>query len=236
MKRLFLSLLIVAAFVCAHASRGQALEVPFLAGRVNDTARMLSPQTVAELEAALKAHEDSTSNQVVVLTVSSLEGEALEDYSMKVAETWKIGQKGRDNGVILLVARDDRKVRIEVGGGLEGALPDITCGQIIRHEIVPRFRDGDYDVGVRNGTLAILSAIGGTYAPRAGSSRPGRTSQVVPLLLFMGVIGLFAALKRFRTGSRSRGGWWIGTGSSGGGSSFSGGGGSFSGGGASGSW
>ncbi len=148
--------------VCSPAL-AQSLQVPYLAGRVNDTAGLLSQATIEELEAALKAHEDSTSNQVVVLTLPGLQGEALEDYSMRVVETWKIGQANSDNGVLLLIVRDERKMRIEVGSGLEGDLPDITCGRIIRHEITPRFRDGDYDGGVRAGVRGILAAIAGAY-------------------------------------------------------------------------
>jgi uncharacterized protein len=138
-------------------------EIPYLSGRVNDYAGLLSPQTAARLATWLKDHEDSTSNQVVILTVTSLEGEPLEEYSMRVAEAWKLGQKGKDNGVLLCVSRDDRKVRIEVGRGLEGDLPDITCGKIIRREIIPRFKEGDFDAGVSNGVGAILLAIRGSY-------------------------------------------------------------------------
>ena len=112
---------------------------------------------------------------------------------MKVAETWKVGQKGKSNGVILLVARDDRKVRIEVGGGLEGELPDITCGRIIRYEIVPHFRDGDYDAGVRAGTIAVLSAIRGSYTPSSGISvpRPDLRSRILFFGIFLVVVGVF---------------------------------------------
>lgn len=151
-------LLLVTAF-CASV----ATEVPFLAGHVNDNANLLAPGTTAALEAMLKAHEDSTSNQVVVLTVTSLEGEEIEPYAIRVAETWKLGRKEKDNGALLLVAKDERKVRIEVGSGLEGDLTDLTCGRIIRNEIVSRFKEGDYDGGVRAGVESILAAIRGSY-------------------------------------------------------------------------
>lgn len=193
MRRLLFFLLGTLALVAALPPDVRALDVPFLSGRVNDTAGMLAPQTVAELESLLKAHEDSTSNQVVALIVPSLQGESLEDYAMKVAETWKVGQKGKSNGVILLVARDDRKVRIEVGGGLEGELPDITCGRIIRHEIVPHFREGDYDAGVRAGTIAVLSAIRGAYTPSSGVSTTGPRlkSRGIFFGIFLVVVGVF---------------------------------------------
>ena len=113
---------------------------------------MLSPATVESLNAALYRHEQETSNQVVVHTIPSLGGEAIETYSIRLATELKAGQKGKDNGVLLLVARDDRKVRIEVGYGLEGALPDVLCARIIRDEIVPRFKQGDMDGGRRGGS------------------------------------------------------------------------------------
>ncbi len=190
-------------FCSALAVKAQSLEVPFLAGRVNDTANMLSSQTINALEALLKAHEDSTSNQVVVLTIPSLQGEPLEEYSIKVVDTWKLGRKDKDNGVLLLIARDDRKVRIEVGDGLEGDLPDITCGQIIRREIVPRFRNSDYDGGVRAGVNAILDAINGSY------KGDDNTAAASPDFLFFGifliVVGLFTTIAVFLQGAIS----WI---------------------------
>ena len=174
----------------------RATEVPFLTGRVNDEAGILSPETTGHLNALLRAHEDSTSNQVVVLTVPSLEGEGVESFSMRVADSWKIGQKGRDNGVLLLVSRDDRNVRIEVGQGLEGSLPDITCGMIIRHEIIPRFKQGDYDAGVTAGVLAILDAIGGSYV--ASDSEQLGTDDLFGRLMgggiFLVVVGLFTVI------------------------------------------
>ena len=146
-----------------------ALDVPPLTGRVVDLADVLSLSTEAALTARLTAHEDSTSNQVVVLTIPSLEGEILEAYATRVFRTWGLGQADRDNGVLLLVAVGDREVRVEVGYGLEGDLTDATAGSIIRHEIVPRFRDGDFDAGVLAGTEAILQAIDGAYEPPTGA-------------------------------------------------------------------
>ena len=197
MIRYFIGLIV--AFLIAPTSR--AAEVPFLAGRVNDVAGILSNSTHAELESLLKAHEDSTSNQVAVLIIPSLEGESLEEFSIRVAETWKLGQKGKDNGVLLLVAKNDRKVRIEVGRGLEGDLTDQICGMIIRHEILPRFRDGDFDAGVRAGVLAILEAIKGSYKPEAGNGELGDTGgKIIAFLLFLVVVGIFTALALFSTG------------------------------------
>ena len=115
------------------------------------------------MEQELRDFEDQTSNQLVVVTFSSLEGEALEDFSIHLAEAWKIGQKGKDNGVILLIFKDDRKVRIEVGYGLEGALTDATSQLIIENEIKPRFREGKFDEGVEAAVQAIMAATKGEY-------------------------------------------------------------------------
>lgn len=196
-------LVILATAVSPHAS---GADVPFLSGRINDNAGILSEQTELELESLLKAHEDSTSNQVVVLTIAGLGGEVLEEFSVRVAETWNLGQRGKDNGVLLLVARDDRAVRIEVGRGLEGDLPDITCGTIIRKEIIPRFRDGDYDGGVRAGVSAILSAIHGSYVPTeddTGGSQGDLLPRIFAFLLFLVVVGLFTIIGVLTSGCQS---------------------------------
>jgi uncharacterized protein len=199
--RLVLRLTVLLVALTVHAT-----EVPYLAGRVNDVAGILSNSTHAELESLLKTHEDSTSNQVAVLIIPGLEGESLEEFSIKVAETWKLGQKGKDNGVLLLVARDDRKVRIEVGRGLEGDLTDQTSGMIIRHEIVPRFRDGDYDAGVRAGVIAILSAIKGSYAPEADEGLGEMGGRIVAFLIFIVVVGLFTIIALVSKGFAS---WFL---------------------------
>jgi uncharacterized protein len=160
--------------LCAGIAPGRATEIPYLAGHVNDNAGILSSTTATALESALKAHEDSTSDQVVVLTVMSLEGEDIETFSIHVVDTWKLGKKGKDNGVLLLVSKDDHKVRIEVGRGLEGNLTDLTCGRIIRNDIVPRFKEGDYDTGVRVGVTSIIAAIRGAYTADNDGGEPAR--------------------------------------------------------------
>lgn len=201
-----LSALIVIA--CAVVPLYAETEVPFLAGRVNDSAGILSFETIQRLEKVLKAHEDSTSNQVVVLTIPSLEGEPLESYSIRVVDTWKLGQKGKDNGVLILVVRDDRKVRIEVGRGLEGDLPDITCGTIIRREIIPHFKQGDYDAGVTSGVEATISAIRGSYIAQ-DQDAPESAGLGVKLLasgMFLLVVGIFTLIALFSRGSQ---GWFL---------------------------
>ncbi len=195
-------------FIFTLSSLAQTLEAPYLSGHVNDYAHMLSQSMVAELEATLKTHEDSTSNQVAVLIIPSLEGAVLEEYSIKVVETWKLGRADKDNGALLLIARDDRKVRIEVGNGLEGDLPDITCGRIIRNEIVPRFKDGDYEAGVRDGVHAILAAIQGSYvAPEEeDSSQPDWVFKLIFFGIFMLVVGVFTVISIVTGGGA---GWFL---------------------------
>lgn len=187
--RLSVGLLLFAALV--HPSLGQ--EVPFLGGRVNDTAEMLSFGTINELEMLLQEHENSTSNQVVVLTIPKLEDLTLEEFSIKVVETWKLGQADKDNGVLLLIARDDRKLRIEVGDGLEGALTDAISGSIIRNEITPKFREGDFDGGVKAGIDAILAAISGQYQASQEGERGAADliGVVLGMMIFTIVVGLF---------------------------------------------
>lgn len=130
---------------------------------VNDYAGLLSGETKQKLEKQLYEFEQATSNQVVVAVFSSLDGWVLEDFSIKLAEKWKIGSKENDNGVILSIFKEDRAVRIEVGYGLEGALPDATARMIIQNEIVPSFRAGNFDEGVTQAVAAILSATRGEY-------------------------------------------------------------------------
>jgi uncharacterized protein len=163
--------LIVLSVLLLSPSHASALDVPPLTGRVVDLARVLPGSESAQLSDQLKAHEEKTGNQVAVLILPSLEGEPLEEYSHRVATTWKLGQKGTDNGVLLLVALRERKLRIEVGYGLEGMLTDLRSSRIIRHEIVPRFKGGDIPAGVRAGTEAILRTIEGTHQASEDADR-----------------------------------------------------------------
>lgn len=138
-----------------------ATDVPFLTGRVVDNAEILKPATIASLTAQLKAHEDKTGNQVAILTTHSLQGESIEEYANDVFHAWKLGQKGKDNGVLLVVSPDEHKMRIEVGFGLEGTLPDVTASRIIRNVMTPPFKDGDYDKGITDGASAIVAQLEG---------------------------------------------------------------------------
>lgn len=172
-----------------------ALDVPPLKARVNDNAGLLSTGTRTLLEEQLGQLEQEDSTQVVVLTIPSLKGENLESFSLKVAETWGIGQKEADNGALLLVAVNDRKVRIEVGYGLEGVLTDLASGRIIRNIIVPQFKQGKFDAGVINGVAAIIGTVKGEYDAESfkkdTESEPGGW-------LVAGMFGLFAIGSVFR--------------------------------------
>ena len=130
---------------------------------VNDYANLLSPEAKKEIENTLSVFEKQTSNQITVAIFESLEDESLEDFSIRLASKWKIGTKEKDNGVILLIFKKEHEVRIEVGYGLEGVLPDAICDQIIRHEVVPSFKKGDFDTGVSNAISAIISTTKGEY-------------------------------------------------------------------------
>jgi uncharacterized protein len=159
--------LLVAVAIGGAASPAAALDVPPLTGRIVDAAHLLPTDLAVSLSAELAAHEARTGNQVALLTLPSLEGEPLEEFSHRVATTWKLGQKGTDNGVLVLVVPGDRKVRIEVGYGLEGTLTDAKSSRIIREEMAPRFRDGDFAGGIAAGLRAVLGTIEGTYTPPA---------------------------------------------------------------------
>ncbi|MBN1446532.1 MAG: TPM domain-containing protein [Bacteroidetes bacterium] len=192
MKR-YLPLLILLLLLAGAIAR--ALDVPYLSGHVNDTAHMLSADAVTELEQRLTAYEDSTTNQIVLLTISSLDGEALEDYALRVAETWKLGQKGVDNGVLLLIARDDRKMRIEVGYGLEATVTDAMSSYIINDIITPLFRQGEFEAGIREGLNALMQAADGTLSPDdvSGSGDSGM-EMLVFSLFWLGIVGLFTVI------------------------------------------
>jgi len=138
-----------------------AAEVPYLTGRVVDNAEIMQPSTRNRLTAALKAHEENTTNQIAVLTVPTIQGESIEEYAAKVFENWKLGQKGKDNGVLIVVVPQDRKMRIEVGYGLEGTLTDVASSRIIRDVMTPQFKAGDYDKGIEDGVSAVIAQLEG---------------------------------------------------------------------------
>jgi uncharacterized protein len=195
MRRLAISL----ALFLIQGFSALALEVPKLQGRITDLAGILTPDQVATLDSRLQQLENTDSTQVAVLTIPSLEGESLEAYTMQVVDAWKLGKKERDNGVLLFIAKNDRKVRIEVGYGLEQGLTDATSSQIIRNEITPAFRAGNFYGGIDAGISGIIQAIRGVYqAPpseyrQSGSKRGGFFNLLIiflfPLLWILSVTG-----------------------------------------------
>jgi uncharacterized protein len=188
-----------------------ALEVPYLSGRVNDLAGLLNDAAEQRLEQKLAEIERSTGAQVVVLTLPSLEGENLEEYSHRVASTWQLGQKGQDNGVLFLIARDDRKMRLEVGYGLEAVLPDLASRRILDHVVRPRFRAGDFAGGIEAGVEAIAKSLKGeSLPPQALANQPHEEIPwwLKPILgvVFLAVIGIFSLIALLGSGCQS---WFL---------------------------
>lgn len=223
-------------------SPSAALDIPRAAGYVNDTAGLLSQGTKLKLEQFLREFEKSDSTQIVVLTIPTLESAALENFSLRVLESWGIGQKSKDNGALLLVAKAERKIRIEVGYGLEGRLTDLLAGRIIDNEISPRFKQGDFDGGIVSGVVGMAEAVRGEYTGTGRTNSKKKKSSpfgfILPLLLFGGpfLSRLGGRRRGHRRGGFYVGGPFIGGGGFGGGGGFSGGGGGGGGGGASGGW
>lgn len=170
-----------------------ALEAPQLTGRINDQAGMLSPETKQRLEQRLAAFERETSNQVAVLTVPSLEGDDIDQFSIRVADAWKLGQKGKDNGVLLILAKAERKVRIEVGMGLQGVLPDITAGKIIRETMRPHLKSGNFDQGISVAVDSIIDATKGEFKG-TGHSPQKHAKKTSPSFLTLFLLAAVAAV------------------------------------------
>jgi Beta-propeller domains of methanol dehydrogenase type len=227
------------------------IKLPELKQRVNDFTNTLGFQEWQEVDRLLKSYEDTTSTQVVVLMVNTLDGESIEEYANKTFALNKIGQAKKDNGVLLVIAKQDHKVRIEVGYGLEGVLTDAVCSQIIRQEILPHFKADNYFGGIVTGVDAIIRTTKGEYqADSRGKKAPAVSMGLVFLVLMFGIFVLLPMLASRRRsvigsgGHRYYSGWGYGGGSFGGfgggggfsGGGFSGGGGMSGGGGASGSW
>src|SRR5918996_922498 len=163
----FLPLLLLAIAVVQAAEP----EFPPLTGRVVDRAGLLSERDEGELEGALARFETETTNQIVVVTLPSLQGLPIEEYGYQLGRHWGIGQAGKDNGALLIVAPEEREVRIEVGYGLEGELTDAQSRTIIETSILPHFRQGDFGAGIKAGVAAMIETLGGTYDPALPSIR-----------------------------------------------------------------
>lgn len=230
---LFFSMLVVAA----TAQRSIA---PHGAVWVHDEAAILSASAKAQLEAILQAHRDSTSNQIAILIVPSLEGEDIDGYAVRVFKEWKLGQEKKDNGVLFLVAMEERQMRIEVGYGLEGVLTDAMSSRINRNEVAPYFRQGNYEAGIQAATMAIIKVIAGEYVNDEPTVQKRKKKSPWGTIIFFIIMLIFMSRKN-KGGGSGMGGYWTaamlgsmlgGSGRSSG--SWGGGGGDFGGGGFSG--
>ncbi|EXF44867.1 membrane protein [Pseudomonas sp. BAY1663] len=237
--------------LCAGGTVAQEAALPALSGRVVDRAELLDAQTEARLTRLFAAHEQATGEQVVVVTVPDLQGRSIEEFGVTLGRAWGIGQAGEDNGALLIVARDDRKVRIEVGYGLEDRLTDAQSSVIINRIIVPAFQRGDFAAGISEGASAMITVLGGDPLPPelrpvmpVGQQQPGGLGILGFFLMLVAIFligggggrggGRRALLLGALLGGMGRGGGFGGGGFGGGG--FGGGGGGFGGGGASGGW
>ncbi|MFQ2614084.1 MULTISPECIES: TPM domain-containing protein [Aeromonas] len=231
--------------LCATALHA-APDFPALTGRVVDEANLMSRKQAHQLAQQLAVFEKRSGVQLVVVSIDTLAGDTIEEYGYQLGRHWGIGQKGKNNGVLLIIAQDERKVRIEVGYGLEGALPDAIAANIIQTRILPAFKRGDMVAGILAGSQGIMQALAGEYQPVDHASKADK--QGGPWLFILVVIAMIV-LHNLRGGGGGPGGrrrvaymaGGFGAGSfggrtGGGGGGFSGGGGSFGGGGASGGW
>lgn len=234
----------VALIVVACGAWAAEPQFPPLSGRVVDQAGILSAATRERLTAMLAAHEAASREQVVIVTLASLQGLPIEDFGYRLGRSWGIGEKGKNTGALLIIAPKDRAVRIEVGYGLEGRLTDAISRAIIERDIVPAFRQGNFDRGVLAGTAALLGALGGAPTTDAvrqpdarGQGEDALSALFVLIVIFVVVFHLFGRRHGHWLGPIV-GGMWSAGGRSNDDSfgGFSGGGGSFGGGGASGRW
>lgn len=240
---------LIAALTLAAAGLSAAAKLPTYTGPVNDMVGVLSADDIRKLETKVLRYRDSTESEIGVLIIPSLDGRSLEDYAHDVFKAWGIGQKGKDNGVLFLVAIREKKARVEVGYGLESRLTDIESGRLVNRNspMAEHFRAGDYAGGIDAVLDGIVQAIGGDYnPPRKKSTRSGGT----PPLAIIGVIAFMLVMTIIRRGNGTHrrfggpfsggmfggGGFGGGSFSGGGGGGFSFGGGSSGGGGASGGW
>ena len=238
--RIGLALWLLACVGVAQA----ALSFPALTGRVVDSAQMIDPAVREQLTQQLQALEQTSGDQLVVVTVPDLQGVPIEDYGYQLGRQWGIGQKGKDNGALLIVSRDDRQLRIEVGYGLEGVLTDAQSWVIINQVILPKFKAGNFSQGISDGVAAMIQVVGGeplavpAHVADANFAMDNPGFSIGLVILLIGVLWLcnrmglpVGAILLAILNSSGRGG-----GGGGGGGGFRGGGGGFGGGGASGGW
>lgn len=241
MKRLLFVFLVALLFLFT-ANVAHAATYPDYTGYVNDYAQVFSPRFVSQLNTKLSDFNTKTTNQIAVVTVNSTQPETIEEYSIHLADKWKVGQKGKDNGIIMLFAMQDHKMRIEVGRGLEGDITDVQSKHIQSDVIVPLFKKGDYEQGVANGVNAVIATIThNTYVPSDTQASTSNGSGIPFSLIFFIIFIIILAIAHSPFTPLGGAGIWglttlwdSGKNDDGGGDSFGGGG--FSGGGSSDSW
>ena len=235
----------LASAIAAPAAAQGEIDFPKLSGRVVDEVGVLPRPERMRLSQVLEAHENATSNQVVVVTLDSLQGRPIEEFGYRLGRHWGIGQEGKNNGVLLIVAPNERKVRIEVGYGLEGTLTDAISSNIVNGVILPAFRRGDLAGGIEDGAISITQALGGKYEMRQRTVSSSSSPPTFSLLILALIVLLFISSAFGPSRSRHRRGGYVGPmigggrggfGGGGFGGGFGGGGGGFGGGGASGGW
>ncbi len=255
-KKIILSFLLLLFYVASYAQ--DIPEKPSPQRLVNDFAGMMQAQEISTLESKLRSYNDSTSTQIAVVTVNNLSNYEIADFAYRLAEKWQIGQKSKNNGVLILVSKEDRKVNISTGYGMEGVLPDAICKRIISKVIVPNFKAGAVYNGLDEATTVMIGLASGTFkAENIGSSGKSGYGLLVVFIIFVAVfilpaffkarniqkssigskgLDIFTILMMMNSGGGGRSSGGFGGGSGGGGSFGGFGGGSFGGGGASGDW
>lgn len=208
---------LAAAWIALSPVNAQVVEIPYLTGRITDNAGIVSTQARERLAALLKTHERATGNEIAVLTMPSLENGSIEEFAAEVFKSWKLGVKGKDNGVLLIVSPGDRRARIQVGAGLADRLSDAAAGRIVRDLMAPRFQDGDFDRGIEDGIGAIIGSLEEAGAEQGTEQKQtaakpffdGPDMSISERILFgafiFGIIGLFTIIGVVTPGA----GWFL---------------------------
>jgi uncharacterized protein len=206
----WLFLLVIPVLLLAASGARGAKEIPFLGARVNDLANIVPPEVRERIETKLAGLEQRTGAQVAVLTVDSLEGDSIEDYAVRVFQTWKLGRKDVNDGVLFIVARQERRMRIEVGYGLEGRLTDARSRQILDDIVRPHFRAGNFGAGIEAGGDAIVAVVSGAELPAPRRDRGQQLGSIAGILvfslMFLLVIGTFSVVALLTPGTP---GWFL---------------------------
>ncbi len=204
---------------CLATAAAQVSEIPFLTGRVTDNAEIVPQESRERLSEMIRMHEQSTTNQIAILTMPSLENGSIEEFAAQVLKAWKLGQKGKANGILVIVSPGDRRVRVEVGEGLRSRLSEDAAGRIVREVMAPRFNEGDYGQGLEDGVEAIASQLGaGEPAPQAspdyGEAKKETffegpdmaiSERILIGCFIFGIIGLFTVIGVMTPGA----GWFL---------------------------